>query len=338
MSHSSGITVSEELLAAFSNVSRSTNTRFIQVQIQNETKLEKVNEGHVSASDWEKDFDLVPSVLSDNEACYILYRTDEKSSSDSYLFYLLCYVPDKCKVRDKMLYASSRANLKSGLGGNHFIDDIFGSTKNDFNNHGFAAWKQHQEAGAPLTNEEIQHQEDLEQGVFKGGSGTSSAYVHGVAFPVDDDVLGAFKSFTSGSINYIQIAIDPNNERIILSKTGSFPIDEVPAQFPSNEPRFHYYRWSHQHEGSEVHSVVYCYSCPSSPVKLRMLYSTSKANVSTVAESNGINADCKIEITNASEFNETDLTVILHPPKAQQKKTITKPKPTGNRQLIRNKD
>jgi twinfilin-like protein len=337
MSHSSGITVSEELLTAFADASRSTNTRFLQVQIQNETKLEKVKEVPVNAVDWEKDFDSTTSALADNEACYILYRTEEKSSSDSYLFYLLCYVPDKAKVRDKMLYASSRANLKSGLGLNHFIDDIFGSTKNDFNNAGFAAWKKHQEASAPLTNEEIQHQEDLEQGVFKGGSGTSSAYVHGVAFPVDDDVLSALKSFSSGSINYIQIAIDPTNERIILSKTGSFSIGEVPTQFPAAEPRFHYYKWTHDHEGSEVNSIIYCYSCPSSPVKLRMLYSTSKANVGSVAESNGVTADCKIEITNSNEFNENDLSVIIHPPKAQAKK-ITKPKPTGNRQLIRNKD
>jgi len=155
---------------------------------------------------------------------------------------------------------------------------------------------------------------------------------------VDDDVLGALKSLTSGDINYIQIAIDPSNERIILSKTGTHNINEVPDQFPTNEPRFHFYKWTHQHEGSVVHSIVYCYSCPSSPVKLRMLYSTSKANVGSVAESNGVIADCKIEITNAPEFNENDLTVILHPPKAAQKKTITKPKPTGNRQLIRNKD
>jgi len=337
MSHSSGITVSEGLLDVFASVSREATSRFIQVQIQNETKLEKVKEVPASAG-WEKDFDLVSSVLTDNEACYILYRTDEKQATDSYLFYLLCYVPDKCKVRDKMVYASSRANLKSGLGGNNFIDDIFGSTKEDFNAKGFAAWKAHQEAAVPLTDLEQQHNEDVEAGVFKGGSGTSSAYVHGVAFPVNDDVIASLKSFSSGSINYVQIAIDPTNEKIILGLTGTFSLSEVPSHFPSNEPRFHFYRWTHDNEGSEVNSIVYCYSCPSSPVKLRMLYSTSKANVGSVAESNGITPDCRIEITNAPEFNENDLRVILHPPKAAEKKTITKPKPAGGRQLIRNKD
>jgi len=335
MSHSSGITVSESLLEAFSNSSRNSGSRLIKVEIVSETKLETVTEIPPASSDWEKDFDLVPHLLSDNEACYVLFRTDEKQTTDSYLWYLLCYVPDKCKVRDKMVYASTRANLKSGLGGNNFIDDIFGSTKNDFNNQGFAAWKKHQEAAVPLTELEQQHDEDMEQGVFKGGSGSSSAYVHGVAFPVNDDVITALSSFTRGAINYIQIAIDPDNERIILSKTGSFTMAEVPSQFPNNEPRFHFYRWTHNHEDSEVNSIIYCYSCPSSPVKLRMLYSTSKANVASVAEGNGIVPDCKIEITNAPEFDEKEITPILHPPKPAEKKTISKPKPTGGRRLVK---
>jgi twinfilin-like protein len=338
MSHSSGIAVSEGLLNIFSNCSRAASSRFIQVQIVNETKLETVKEVPASAG-WEKDFDLVPPVLKDNDACYVLYRTDEKqSTSDSYLFYLLCYVPDKTKVRDKMVYAASRANLKSGLGANNFIDDIFGSTKDEFNSRGFSAWKAHQEAAVPLTELEQQHNEDVEAGVFKGGSGTSSAYVHGVAFPVNDDVIASLKSFSSGSINYVQIAIDPNNEKIILGQTGNYSLTEVTSHFPPNEPRFHFYRWTHDNDGSEVNSIIYCYSCPSSPVKLRMLYSTSKANVASVAESNGINSDCKIEITNPPELNEHDLRAILHPPKPAEKKTITKPKPAGGRQLIRDKN
>jgi len=288
-----------------------------------------------SSVDWEKDFDLVPPVLTDNEACYILYRTEERQPTENFLWYLLCYVPDKCKVRDKMVYASTRANLKSGLGTNNFIDDIFGTNKAEFNSKGFASWKKHQEAEVPLTELEQQQNEDLEMGLFKGGVGTSTAYVHGIAFPVEPEVISAFKSFNGGSINYIQIAIDPANEKIILSKTGDYSLSEVPSQFPSNEPRFHYYRWSHSNDGDHFNSIIYCYSCPSSPVKLRMLYSTSKANVSSVAESNGIVANCRIEITNAPEFNENDLRPILHPPKPVEKKTISKPKPSGERKLIK---
>jgi len=338
MSHSSGISVSPNLLSAFADASRTEHgTRILQVQIVNETSLELVKSVE-PVKDWEKDFDLVPSVLNEREACYVLFRTDERNPQNVALWYVLCYVPDKCKVRDKMVYASTRSNLKSGLGANNIVEEIFGTSGADFNCAGFAAWKKHQSAGVPLTELEIQKNEELEQGLFKGGAGTSTAYVHGVSFPVDDDVLEALDSFVQSNINYVQVGIDPKNERIVLKHTGSYEINDVPSHFPTNEPRFHFYKWIHDYEGDHFESVVYCYSCPSSPVKLRMLYSTSKANLASVAESRGITTDLKLEITNGPEFNESDISSTLHPPKAEQKKTFAKPKPRGARQLIRNKE
>jgi len=202
----------------------------------------------------------------------------------------------------------------------------------------FFAWKKHQEAEVPLTEMEIQKNEELEQGIFKGGAGTSTAYVHGVAFPADQDLLDTLDSFVSGKYNYVQIGIDTTNERVVLKEATNLELREVSSHFPNNEPRFHFYKWSHDHDDEHFDSVVYCYSCPSSPVKLRMLYSTSKSNVAGIAESKGITVDCKLEITNATEFNESDITTILHPLKSEQKKTFAKPKPKGGRQLIRNKE
>jgi len=339
MSHSSGISVSPALLDVFSSASRSdSGLRIIQVQIVNETSLDVVKQVEPVNSHWEKDFDLVPPILNEKEACYVLLRTDEKNDAGSSLWYILCYVPDKCKVRDKMVYAASRSNLKSGLGDNNFVDEIFGTVGADFSSAGFSAWKQHQEAELPLTELEIQKNEEIEQGLFKGGAGTSTAYVHCIAFPADQDLLDALDSFVSGKFNYVQVGIDPTNERVTLSESNNLEIGEVPSHFPTNEPRFHFYRWSHDYEGEHFDSVVYCYSCPSSPVKLRMLYSTSKSNVAGIAESKGITVDCKLEITNGPEFNESDITTILHPPKSESKKSFAKPKPKGGRQLIRNKD
>jgi len=276
--------------------------------------------------------------LNEKEACYVLLRTDEVNDTGASLWYILCYVPDKCKVRDKMVYASSRANLKTGIGANNIVGEIFGTTGADFSSAGFAAWKKHQEAEVPLTELEQQKNEEIEQGVFKGGAGTSTAYVHGVAFPADQDLLDALEAFVNGKFNYIQVGIDPDNERITLKESKNLELKEVSSQCPTNEPRFHFYRWTHVHEGENFNSIVYCYSCPSSPVKLRMLYSTSKANVAGIAESKGITVDCRLEITNGPEFNESDIISLLHPPKAEQKKTFAKPKPMGGRQLIRNKE
>jgi hypothetical protein len=42
----------------------------------------------------------------------------------------------------------------------------------------------------------------MEQGVVIGGT---SAYVHGVTFPVSQDVIESFKRMKEGKINYIQL-------------------------------------------------------------------------------------------------------------------------------------
>jgi len=340
MSHSSGIEVSQNLHESFTNANHNATHRFLKVQIMNETKLDLVGQSD-NKGPWEQDFDLVPSVLDSNDASYILYRTD-KTNEVGHLWYCLCYVPDKAPVRQKMLYASSRANLKSGLGSQYFLDDIFGTSPGDFDNKGFKAYEKHQNAGVPLTESEKLKEEELEYGLFTGGAGTSNAYAHGVAFPVEDNVYAAFDKLKDDQITYIQIGIDVTNEKVNLKEELNIPIDEVTNHIPIDEPRFHFYKWNHSHDGEDFDSLVFVYTSPdgskgtkSAPVKLRMLYSTSKANVAGIAEAKGFQIAAKLEISSGAEFSQTDLLHSLHPPKAEEKKTFAKPKPKATRKLIK---
>lgn len=61
----------------------------------------------VDRSDVE-DFELLDGVLEDDKPAYVLYRLDEPQGG-SWLF--ISYVPDVAKVREKMLYASTRATI-----------------------------------------------------------------------------------------------------------------------------------------------------------------------------------------------------------------------------------
>jgi len=313
----------------------------LQVAIENETAL-IVKRSVPPSADWEKDFDLTGSVISEKDACYLLYRTDVQNAQGDYLWYLLRYVPDKAKVRDKMLYASTVATLKQELGSSLFAEDIFGTVPNDINTKGYRAHNQHKDAAVPLTDEEKQKQEERMEGVFSGGTGTGAAYVHGVAFPVDQDVRDCLEDFKAGNINYVQLDIDMAKEMIILADAQSCSIDQASRLFPTGFPRFHFFRWDHDNEGEQVSSIVYIYSCPdgshgtqSAPVKHRMLFSSSKANVAKILEGIGYQINLKLEINAGVEFNEDDLRVLLHPPKAGVKKVVAKPKPQAARKLIR---
>jgi len=108
------------------------------------------------------------------------------------------------------------------------------------------------------------------------------------------------------------------------------------------EPRFHFFKFDHSFDDVEFTSYIYIYSCPdgsggtvSAPVKMRMLFSSSKANVESLLTSRNIVVSLKMEVNNSEDVVENEMIKLLHPQK-EVKKKINKPTPRGGRKLIKN--
>eukprot|EP01111_Echinosteliopsis_oligospora_P009030 TRINITY_DN256_c0_g1_i1.p2 TRINITY_DN256_c0_g1~~TRINITY_DN256_c0_g1_i1.p2 ORF type:complete len:345 (-),score=81.29 TRINITY_DN256_c0_g1_i1:1313-2347(-) len=341
MSHSSGISVTQSLTEEFGEAVQSQGTRLIKVQIVDEQLVPIKSMPVTSGATYEDDLEKIHTYLDLTVPSYILFRLDEKNAT-GFAWVIMCYVPDKASVKDKMKYASTRSNLKKQLGGNYFIHEIFGTVPGDFNKKGYKAFIDMQLSESPLTHTERQTAAEKEGGVFVGGS--STAYIHGVAFPVETAATDAIKGLLSGQHTYVQLAIEAEKEKIILAGVKNIAIDELGAQVPRDNPRFHFFRYDHDHEGEQLKSIVSIYSCPdgsedtiSAPVRLRMLYSSSKANIENVLSSLGGKASVKLEVNAGSEVNEEIINNELHPPKEETKKAFSKPKgPTrGGKRLIK---
>jgi len=199
-----------------------------------------------------------------------------------------------------------------------------------------------QKADTPLTFGERQSAVEKESGIFVGGA--STAYVHGVAFPVEQAVATALQGLVGGSHNYVQVTIDADAERITLATTKTIDISDLSGLVPNDQPRFHFFRYDHEFDGENLKSIVMIYSCPdgsgntkSAPVRLRMLYSSSKANIENILTSIGSKADVKLEVNQSSEVTPESVHNQLHPPKEEKKEVFAKPKgPTrGGKRLIR---
>jgi len=327
MSHSSGIPVSQALTDAFRNALSNANSRLIKVQIK-EDVLTPVAEDTRSGS-FEEDLSKIPALLDADTPCYILFRED-----DSNQFLIFCYVPSKSTVKHKMLYASSRSNLKNQLGSNSFGDEVFGDGPKDFTPEGYKTHVTSKTVEAPLTDQEQIKKAERESGeIYSGGAST---YVHGVTFPVDNAVIQASKDLIAGSLTYICIAIDMQAERIILDGTDKVDLEGLKGKIKIDEPRFHFFRFPHDHDGSQVTSIVFVYSCPdgshgskSAPVRMRMLYSSSKANVGSILSSVGGTIDARLEINTSNEIVEEELLLQLHPVKAEAKTNFSRPSRPG---------
>jgi len=313
----------------------------MKVQISDDLVLSMVD-SNIANGSFEDDLAELQSMFDQTEPCYVLARTDRKNQRDQYRWNLFCYVPDRAPVRQKMLYASTRSNLRQQLGDDYFTDEIFGTIPGDFSVQGYKSYIKHKESDAPLTREEEKIQEDREQGVFVGGGGTGGAYSHGVKFPVDDDVNEAMDNLKAGSINYVQLTIDVDAERVRLCESSTININDLGSYISKTEPKFHFFKFDHAFDDEEHTSYIYIYSCPdgsggttSAPVKMRMLFSSSKQNVESLITSRSVTVSLKMEVNNGEDVTETEIIKLLHPQK-EVKKKINKPTPRGGRKLIRN--
>jgi hypothetical protein len=75
------------------------------------------------------DFSGVQAILDDSAPCYIIYRLDGKKAPAEWL--LLMYVPEYAKVREKMLYASTRDALKKEMGYANICCEMHASEKDE---------------------------------------------------------------------------------------------------------------------------------------------------------------------------------------------------------------
>ncbi|KAL9548329.1 hypothetical protein MBANPS3_005735 [Mucor bainieri] len=297
--------VSEDLSKVFTDAVSNGNVRILRVSIEHESLIP--NGTSPVQNDFESDYKQhIEEYLESTTPSYIFVRFDEKNASGEYKWLFLCYVPDNAKVRDKMLYASTRATLTRELGDYRFTDSIYGTDKAEFTWDGYKKHLAHKNAEAPLTRREqelveIKAAEAATVSDYQG-TATRKSYAPGVAFPLTEKAIEALSELKKGgdrSYNFVSLHLD--NEKIDLDNATQVSIQELSKTISATAPRFTFYIY--QHGSSE--SLVFIYTCPSSSkIRERMLYSSSKANVITAAEN-----EASIEIVKKFETSDlSDLT------------------------------
>ncbi|CEP17458.1 hypothetical protein [Parasitella parasitica] len=346
MSHQSGIQVSEELSSIFSDAVSSGNVRLLRVSIENEslipngstevrgdfesgTKNSVFSKGSLRPTNFLEHVDYeqyIDQYLETSTPSYIFVRLDEKNSSGEYQWLFLCYVPDNAKVRDKMLYASTRATLTKELGDYRFSDSIYGTEKvsrieynaqnvnlpgfcvlqSEFTWDGYKRHLAHKTAEAPLTRreQELAEIKAAEAATVSDYQGTTTrkSYAPGVAFPLTEKAITTLselkKPRDDREFNFVSLHLD--NEKIDFDSKAQVSIDKLSQTINADAPRFTFYIY----QRGSTESLVFIYTCPSSSkIKERMLYSSSKSNAVTAAANEAsLVIDKKFETSDLSDL------------------------------------
>ncbi|PBK64439.1 actin depolymerizing protein [Armillaria solidipes] len=285
MSATSGIGVSPELSAQFSTAVESKDIRFIKVSIDNELLVHDLSvpiQGTL-VEDLAKLQD--PEIISDDVPAYILVRLDEPPTQ----WLVIDYVPEGTKIRSKMLYAASRGSLTRSLGSSIFTDSIFATSKEDLTAEAYAAHRRHVTAPQPLS---IREQEIADARAAEREAGAHSyrpkvnPVGHGVGLKWTDQVEDAIKALGQGEDSgLVLLNIDVPTETLTLVSVTSASVEDLSSALPTSEPSYAFFAWSHSHSSSPRRDIIFIYSCPStSPIKHRMLYSTSAYPIYMVAK------------------------------------------------------
>ncbi|KAJ2657001.1 Twinfilin-1 [Coemansia sp. RSA 1199] len=291
MAHQSGIRVSSALESQFRSAPTD-GIRVLQAQITGESvEPQAAQSQHGTLLD---DFDSIPKLLNDTCPCYLLIRLD----TSKWVF--ATFVPDGANVRSKMLYAATKATVTRTLGESHFIDTMFGTTRDDFTSAGYTRHRVHAESSAPLTEreQELERIRDDESKVAEAPTMDSRRSHARAVYPLHEDAERAVREFASGTANFVLLTIDSQRETVNAAFAGSVQShDEMKQQVPPNVPCYALYRFDGQ-------TRMFIYSCPSSSsVRERMVYSTFRHGFTECVRALGVEFDVRMEVDDVEELN-----------------------------------
>uniref|UniRef100_A0A3B5M357 Twinfilin n=1 Tax=Xiphophorus couchianus TaxID=32473 RepID=A0A3B5M357_9TELE len=261
---------------------------------------------------WDQDYDhfLLP-LLDDQEPCYILYRLDSQNAL-GYEWIFISWSPDQSPVKQKMLYAATRATVKKEFGGGHLKYEIFGTTEEDVCLQGYQHYVSSCLGPAPLTLAE----QELQRIKITEGRVKQSR-------------------LASCCLFWCFQRLDVEKETIELVHANPTETRDLPRRVPKDTPRYHFFLYKHSHEGDYLESVVFIYSMPgySCSIKERMLYSSCKSRLLEDMERDyRLEIAKKLEIEDGDELTEEFLYNEVHPKQYAHKQAFAKPRgPAGKR-------
>ncbi|XP_056595341.1 twinfilin-1a [Triplophysa dalaica] len=333
MSHQTGIQAADEVKDVFGGA-RNGAHRLLKIIIENEELVLGLTKP--ACRSWEEDYDTLVLPLLDKELpCFILFRLDSTNSlGHEWLF--IAWSPDHSPVRQKMLYAATRATLKKEFGLGHIKDEMFGTAKDEVSLSGYKRHVTSQSAPAPLTAaEEELRKIKLNEVNTDIHVNTTKQTLQGVAFPLDGEAVKALQNLRDKKLNYVQLNIDFEKELIMLGITDATEVKDLPKRIPKDAARYHFFRFKHSHEGDYLESIVFIYSMPgyNCGIKERMLYSSCKNPLLDMVENTlQMEVEKKLEIDNGDDLTADFLYDEVHPKQHAHKQAFAKPRgPPGRR-------
>lgn len=285
--------VSDEFVALFEKAQRE-SIRWVQVKISTVT-FEVVNHG-MSSGDLAKDLGDVRNAL-DKEASMVLVCVDEAAVPKKWV--VVAFVPETSLVKRRMLYASGRQDIKSKLGQQYFKGEahvgevselIVENVMRERTDYEDLAYTDHELLMKEEHAASARPGQKLERGMAS------------VQFGLGPGMEQALTEFNNGQVDWVSCKVEADEKIHLVEKELINDIKQsVQSKIEDKEPRFYLVHRKGTPVGDQTYLV---FSCPeNSQIKLRMVYSTSKATLIEYASYGGLKFRM-LEIRSSDELDE----------------------------------
>ncbi|KAJ1455513.1 hypothetical protein M885DRAFT_565228 [Pelagophyceae sp. CCMP2097] len=259
---------------AFQAAQEDSSIRWLSCKITDE-RIRLAGTGLATAS-VSADFDALEALagLTVQEPAFVLFARDEANApAGARPWLLLAWVPDSAAPRLKMLYSSSREDLKAALGAGFFASskDYCCNAPNELNWAGVVAGEARNEDDAPLTEKEVLFKE---MELLEKDTGVRSAMMASMPFTMTDGLEGALLEF-GDAVDVVTAVLDGESLSLFhASKVGPLSgAGSLAMQLPQDAPCFLL-----RSVAGEIATTVFVYYCPeNASIKSKMTYSTAKA-------------------------------------------------------------
>lgn len=300
------LNVSDQITETFLSAQETRDVRIVKIKIQGENLIvdgviNKLN----SASE---DFDsILVESLNETEASFALFcLTDDPTGNLSWV--LIAWIPDGCRVRDKMLYSSSREDLKRQIGLGYFRSDYAANSRTDI------TWKLYQESMNKQLDEDMYTESERllqeEKTLVAAETNASKSTALGVIpFELSPEVTDALTAFSDGQCNWVEMNLV--GEKVNLITTKSVKDGESLQQFLSADQSSFLAIKLPRKSGLTVGAAqpeflsLFVFFCPDTVlVRIKMMMSSSKASVIAAAQERGVSFDKTLEVRGVDEIDD----------------------------------
>ena len=286
------LSVDSELRACFVGSQEDRSVRWVCGRIEGEV-LKLHGSGKVLGSVSE-DFDGLREAagLTVDEPAFVVFARDEKGDEGPRRWMLVAWVPDTAAPRAKMLYSSSREDLKTSLGSGYFggFKDYCANAESDLSWEMLLHFEETDHDNQPLTEQEILFNEEKKMEKDSSVRSTGMAVVPFHLSPEAEQAL-------NDNFELLEIAIDKADDSVLgLGCAPTFKDTLKASVSTATEPRFLLAKKNNQ--------VVFIYFCPEdASLKLKMTYSTAKATFADILRTKAIELLKSIEVRDKDDLD-----------------------------------